>query len=137
MLICAAVLPPVLPPVLPAGQGIVYEALDMSGLPEYTVGGTIHLVVNNQVAFTTDPKKSRSSPYCTGGCWAMCCCRRGGGGRAVRAGGGLPQNQCASQCGKICPGGCWREGVWWIVGCCAVLRRHNSHPHVVSPSRTA
>jgi len=37
----------------------------MSGLPDYTVGGCIHLVVNNQVAFTTDPKKSRSSPYCT------------------------------------------------------------------------
>lgn len=37
----------------------------MSGLPEYEVGGTIHLVVNNQVAFTTDPRKSRSSPYCT------------------------------------------------------------------------
>lgn len=48
-----------------AGQGIVYETLDMSGLPDYTVGGTIHLVVNNQVAFTTDPRKSRSSPYCT------------------------------------------------------------------------
>lgn len=36
-------------PGMPAGQGIVYEALDMSQLPEYTVGGTIHLVVNNQV----------------------------------------------------------------------------------------
>jgi 2-oxoglutarate dehydrogenase E1 component len=48
-----------------AGQGIVYEGLDMSQLPEYTVGGTIHVVVNNQVAFTTDPRKSRSSPYCT------------------------------------------------------------------------
>ena len=48
-----------------AGQGIVYETLDMSGLPDYTVGGSIHVVVNNQVAFTTDPKESRSSPYCT------------------------------------------------------------------------
>eukprot|EP00878_Enallax_costatus_P004918 GHUV01005173.1.p1 GENE.GHUV01005173.1~~GHUV01005173.1.p1 ORF type:complete len:711 (+),score=203.05 GHUV01005173.1:2140-4272(+) len=48
-----------------SGQGIVFETLDLCGLFDYTVGGTIHLVVNNQVAFTTDPKESRSSPYCT------------------------------------------------------------------------
>eukprot|EP00877_Chromochloris_zofingiensis_P000629 jgi/Chrzof1/10567/Cz05g03220.t1_OGD[v5.2] len=56
-----------------SGQGIVFETLDLSELPDYTVGGTIHLVVNNQVAFTTDPKESRSSPYCTDVAKALHC----------------------------------------------------------------
>eukprot|EP00894_Picocystis_sp_ML_P000895 jgi/Pico_ML_1/51412/g2445.t2 len=47
------------------GQGVVYETFDMSALPDYEVGGTIHIVVNNQVAFTTDPYESRSSAHCT------------------------------------------------------------------------
>lgn len=48
-----------------AGQGVVYETLHLSALPNYTTGGTIHIVFNNQVAFTTDPKSGRSSQYST------------------------------------------------------------------------
>jgi len=48
-----------------AGQGVVYECFGLSNLTNYTTGGTIHLVVNNQVGFTTDPASSRSTPYCT------------------------------------------------------------------------
>ena len=48
-----------------AGQGVVYETMHLSELPDYTTHGTIHVVVNNQIGFTTDPRFSRSSPYCT------------------------------------------------------------------------
>jgi len=48
-----------------AGQGVVYETFHLSDLPDYTTRGTIHIVVNNQVGFTTDPRVARSSPYCT------------------------------------------------------------------------
>nr|XP_039273817.1 2-oxoglutarate dehydrogenase, mitochondrial-like isoform X1 [Styela clava] len=48
-----------------AGQGVVYETFHLSDLPAYTTHGTIHVVVNNQIGFTTDPRHSRSSPYCT------------------------------------------------------------------------
>jgi 2-oxoglutarate dehydrogenase E1 component len=48
-----------------AGQGILYELLQMSGLPGYTTGGTIHFVINNQVGFTTDYDDARTSIYCT------------------------------------------------------------------------
>ncbi|MDH5380930.1 MAG: 2-oxoglutarate dehydrogenase E1 component [Cyclobacteriaceae bacterium] len=48
-----------------AGQGIVYETTQMSKLHGYNTGGTIHLVINNQVGFTTDYDDARSSIYCT------------------------------------------------------------------------
>ncbi|KAK4994455.1 2-oxoglutarate dehydrogenase E1 component [Elasticomyces elasticus] len=48
-----------------AGQGVVYETMGFYALPSYRTGGTIHIVVNNQIGFTTDPRFSRSTPYCS------------------------------------------------------------------------
>uniref|UniRef100_A0A674EJL9 2-oxoglutarate dehydrogenase complex component E1 n=1 Tax=Salmo trutta TaxID=8032 RepID=A0A674EJL9_SALTR len=48
-----------------AGQGVVYETFHLSDLPSYTTHGTVHVVVNNQIGFTTDPRVARSSSYPT------------------------------------------------------------------------
>jgi 2-oxoglutarate dehydrogenase E1 component len=48
-----------------AGEGIVQETLNLSELPAYTVGGTLHVVVNNQLGFTTSPGQGRSNRYAT------------------------------------------------------------------------
>ena len=48
-----------------AGQGVVAECFALMGLKGYRVGGTMHFVINNQIGFTTSPRNSRSTPYCS------------------------------------------------------------------------
>ncbi|PJD95376.1 MAG: 2-oxoglutarate dehydrogenase E1 component [Parachlamydia sp.] len=48
-----------------AGQGICYETMQLYKLPGYSTGGTLHIVINNQIGFTTLPEDSRSTHYCT------------------------------------------------------------------------
>lgn len=48
------------------GQGVVYETVMQTNLPAFTTHGAIHIISNNQIGYTTDPRFSRSTPYCSG-----------------------------------------------------------------------
>ena len=56
------------------GQGIVAETLQLGGTAGFSTGGTIHIVINNQLGFTTEPSEARTSTYCTGGWKAIDSC---------------------------------------------------------------
>ncbi|RVE54954.1 hypothetical protein evm_000321 [Chilo suppressalis] len=47
------------------GQGVVFETMHLSNLPEFDTHGSLHIVCNNQIGYTTDPRFARSSPYCS------------------------------------------------------------------------
>ena len=56
------------------GQGVVAETLQLGGVPGFTVGGTVHLVINNQIGFTTEAEEARTSTHCTGAWKAVDSC---------------------------------------------------------------
>jgi 2-oxoglutarate dehydrogenase E1 component len=56
------------------GQGIVAETLQLGGTAGFTTGGTLHIIINNQLGFTTEPSEARTSTYCTGAWKAIDSC---------------------------------------------------------------
>jgi 2-oxoglutarate dehydrogenase E1 component len=107
------------------GQGIVAEAVQLGGTAGFTTGGTVHIVINNQLGFTTEPSEARTSTYCTGAWKAVDSCILHLNGDDIAA---------ASRAAQLAIG--WRQTHARDAVIDFVCYRRNGHNEIDEPSFT-